>query len=860
MLMGFSSFMTAAFSAEATPAGSSTPQWIAQKTAQSPSDRRNTTALSHSKTTSLAIAPTLPERITAAARSHLQSTRAAAPPKIAPPAIAAAESIPLSPLTLPARVGGSFSTGSGQPEDSSWIELLGFFPLTQQPGRSLTFLTGQVGLTTTGETFSGNLMLGQRWYGLNRSQQSHFFGVYLAYDAQTHAGNAFHQIGTGLEAGNDTWEFRSNLYLPLGDRTRQLDEQRTIRGSGTLTSPQFQGNFLVASRGQQTIIQREFESARWGFDLEVGTRILRLSDRSDLRLFGGVYYSDPAGGESDDSMSRDLQAVWGWRTRLELRLSDTLRSGLSLSQDDRAGTRLAWNLQWFFPSLNANPRPPASPEASPSVASQPHPMMAQTLAEPPRRQNQILTDRYHTTTVIGADPTPVPLTNPATGQAWRFQHVVAGATGDGTVEAPTGSVAAAIARTQAQDLVLVDAGNGTALTGFTIPNEVQVLSTALPREISTLEFGTVTLSGTGTGILPTVEGSVQLGDRTRLSGFVLRNSLEASIQGNQVSNITLDQNRIENSNAEGISLQNVTGSVVIAKNTIQNAQREGILIESDRGGVQLTLDQNIILNNGLDALGYDGVALKIGGASSDRNQITVTNNQISGHSFSGLALNLVDRSNSQVVIEQNQFRQNQFNGLEISVANQSAASLRLNQNTTNENGAAGLVVNSRGTSSGQIEITNHLAQGNGEDGILISTSSQGAWVANLTNNRVEQNQGYGAFVQASGSQSLQVTLQGNLAIGNAISGLAIEADGQSQVRSVWRSNQAENNGDFDGEVSSEANANLCLQARDNRLGSLRLADQNSGSLQVEADSLPNNTIGQIDDFDWQGQTVPQCPN
>ncbi|MEB3295209.1 MAG: right-handed parallel beta-helix repeat-containing protein [Synechococcales bacterium] len=780
-----------------------------------------------------------------------------------PPAALTLPSQSRSPR-LPARIGvgfrgaSSLSANAPNPEPSNLVELSGFFPLVQQPGRSLTFLAGQMELGTTGNTIRHHAILGQRWYG-TRSPQTPFFGLYVAYDGQTQDGTTFQQLGTGLEVGNDAWEFRSNLYLPLGDRTQRLAEQRTLRRNNSFTQPQFQGNFLVVSQGQQTILQQEFESSRWGFDLEVGTRILRFGDRNHLKLFGGVYYSDSTQTStnlSSSHLSQDqLRAVWGWRTRLELRLSDQLRSSLSLSHDERSGTRLLWNLQFFFPTL----------KNSPSGDPPPAPLLA-TIAEPPQRQPQILTDRYTTLQVIGAEPTLTPLRNPQTGQAWRFQHVAAGASGDGTAEKPSGSITAAIAQTQPNDIVLVDAGNGNPLAGFTIPPEVQVWSTALPRRIPTAELGDIQLANTGTSILPTIAGSVTLSDRTRLSGFSLNNSLEASIQGQRLETVTIDHNQITASNGEGILLRNVTGKILIEQNRIEKSQREGIAIQSDRGNLQLQIQNNTLRQNGLDPLGADGMALQIGGSPTAPNQITLADNQITDHSLSGVALNFVDRSQSQVVIERNQVRQNQLNGIEIAIANNSNINLRLHQNITQDNAATGLAINTRGTSQGKIVIRENTSQRNGEDGILVSTSSQGAWVADLTQNRLEQNQGYGAFIQAQGSQTLQVTLQDNQARDNGLSGVTIAAAGRARVQSRLESNQAENNLEFDAEVTSSPNATLCLQANNNTLGTLQLADQRSGSLQVEADPLQNpplvnnNQIGQIEDGAWQGQILQQCGN
>lgn len=104
--------------------------------------------------------------------------------------------------------------------------------------------------------------------------------------------NEFMQATLGAEVMTETWELRSNLYLP------ESTEKRT--GTGQLVV----GGTTVGMRGG-------FERALPGVDGEVGYR-LPVSFADDLRIYGGGYYYDAS----------DYRTVAGPRTRVELTLGE----------------------------------------------------------------------------------------------------------------------------------------------------------------------------------------------------------------------------------------------------------------------------------------------------------------------------------------------------------------------------------------------------------------------------------------------------------------------------------------------------------------------------------------------------------
>ncbi|NEQ22668.1 MAG: hypothetical protein F6K28_26500, partial [Microcoleus sp. SIO2G3] len=422
------------------------------------------------------------------------------------------------------RFGGNFTTGPGVGYSSSFSSLEGFVPLSQTPGSNLTFLEGRLLLLTEDSNLGGNLVLGHRVYN---AEANRVLGGYIAFDNRSTGNSTFNQIGAGFESLGESWEVRGNAYVPLGN-TRQLTAE-TIADLGTSTSdPFFQDNFLAVTRNQQQQLNRRFEAAMTGVDLEAGVKLASLGQTGDLRGYAGLYYYDAPGSDE----------VLGWRTRLEARPTDMLRLGLALSNDATFGTNLVLSVGANFPGTR------------PRGLSQDEQVLAR-LGESPQRNANIVVDEQVESELLTTQDT-VFVTNPDTGQRWQFRHVnLELGTGNGTVETPTATVAKALAVAQPNDIVYVQPGTNPGIPAFTIPDGVQVLSTEPVQRIDTVELGNVQLPLSGAGVLPEVTGTVTLGNDTTLSGFSLNAVPGAGTVGANINNVVIRENAIANSTAEG---------------------------------------------------------------------------------------------------------------------------------------------------------------------------------------------------------------------------------------------------------------------------------------------------------------------
>jgi len=393
-------------------------------------------------------------------------------------------------LRITPRLGIGHTTSGGGFDGFTRFE--GFVPLLQKPGNNLTFIEGRL-LLDNDANLGGNILLGYRTYDPNSRR---VWGGYIGYDNRNTGNNTFNQIGLGAESLGEIWDFHVNAYLPIGDKRQAV-------GDVLLQESFFRENFLILEQ------QRNREAAMGGFDVEAGARIAQLGREGDLRGYGGLYYYNAEG--SPDTL--------GWRLRLQARPTDYLNLGVSLQNDDLFGTNLVFTVGATFPGT----RPQGSISEEESVVAR--------LGESVQRNNAIVIDHQEETNEVAA-------TNPETDEPYVFQHVNLGiAGGDGTFENPVGTVQEGLARTlsDGNDIVYVQSGTNSGIPPFTIPDQVQVLSTGPVQRVETVESDVVQLPLSGAGVLPTItpsaEASVTMGNGTTLSGFDIPKAGTNAIEG-----------------------------------------------------------------------------------------------------------------------------------------------------------------------------------------------------------------------------------------------------------------------------------------------------------------------------------------
>lgn len=680
----------------------------------------------------------------------------------------------ISDSTVGFSVRGRYTTPGAGLDDSYW-SLEAFLPLLQKPGKSVTFVQGR-GLWL-GESNQGwNVLLGQRFSTTDKQ----IWGGYVAYDTRETGSKNYQQIGVGIERLGDDWDGRINGYLPLGDSRELLSE--SIGNVG------FFKNFFGRP------VERRYRGAFAGVELEAGAPIAKLG-AGDLRFYGTLlYYTNP-----------DSDPVFGVRGRLEARPTDNTLIGVSIQQDPLFDTSVILDLGVGL-SVGGN-------RGSKRTIA---PRMGEYIA-----RNPIITVANFTKTDFSEKAI-----NPATGKPWQFRHVVVGAgNGNGTFEAPAGNIQTALNVAQGDDIVYVEAGTNTGISAFKIPDAVSVISTALTQEIDTVQYGRITLPGSGSGRYPTVNGTVSMGNNTTLRGFDLRNITGSGIDAANVRDITIIDNRITNVTQQGITLNGVLGNNnLVARNAITGTGNQGIFVQAFGDNQQrVILNQNSITNAGGAGIfgltsgnaqqqinGNDNTVNVAKGAGvfflssgNSRQTAIMTNSSVSNItentvvenanndskggqgiflSASGGATQNITLNNTRIsdTIAQGLFAE--VNGDPQNPAILSRQNLTFNQLLAQRATGQGVFVQGNGNSEQELKIDGAAisniikdSKGEGGQGIFVAANDGSRQKFTINNPKVSDNTAQGIFVQADNGSQQNFTINNPISNRNASQGIFIRS-------------------------------------------------------------------------------------
>ena len=627
-------------------------------------------------------------------------------------------------LVVTPQFGIDYQTGGGGFRDFGSVEAL--IPLRQTPGQNLWFLQGQARLDTVGNG-GGHLLVGYR--ALDQSQ-TRMLGGYLGLDLQGTDESTFYQLGAGFERISQGWELRSNLYLPVGDRTSDL---------GLMGSPFFQGS--------QLLLPTTREVALAGGDVTVGGAIAPLGDLGDLKAYGGLYYYGHP----------DISGILGGRTWLALAPTDNLNVRLGIQHDGRFGTNLL-----FQAGFSWGRRPAAGKPDSTAVPA--------ALAEPVQRTMPIWTVRDDQNRVAQ---------NPATGQDYGFLHVLpAAAGGDGTIAAPYGDITNATAVAVAGEIIYVQSGN--LASGFTIPDGVQVVSTAVPQLLQT-QVGPIILPNSGSGTRPYVPGTITLGNDTRLSGFTIEaNPAQDGIRGNNIAAVTLDNNHILTAR-NGILLNQVSGDVSVRQNQVQTAAQNGMLLNLSG----LTAGPAILAHNHVASAGENGLLVRLADGSQV-DTLTLAGNRVEAANENGIALLTESGSRlGNVALDRLQVNSAGENGIIVLAdTNSTLGTVTLRDTTVTDAGANGvLLLADNGGQIGSVDGWATVITRSGANGILALADNGGRLgPVSLASSQVNQAAENGLAVLADrGASVAQASLADNQMGTVGSNGILIQASNGSTV-------------------------------------------------------------------------------
>ncbi len=537
-------------------------------------------------------------------------------------------------------------------------------------GQGFWFVDGR-GSLTNDAGLGGNIGSGYRHHV---APVDWVLGVNVWFDVDDRNQNFYRQVGAGLEAFNDTWTIRSNVYVPVGTSAHVL-------GYSPL-SPEgfFQGYHLLFPR------TRFEEVALHGVDLEIGARLPgAFAADHDIHVAGGWYHFSRDNGPSFSGPS----------LRVEADVLAFVNAQFRVTHDDQFGTSAQFALTWTRP-IGGTFHDVALPATARS-----------RLPERVQRNYQIV--------VVNHDVfDPVTATDPDTGNPWHFIHAdsQAAQAGDGTAERPFAALANAEAASAPKDILYLHAdsdfsGQSLAMkqqqrllgegqwAGATVADPLFAIvqdpnlfvSASLGSRtvgplldagddvvhlLATEQFGPRLIAiprATNGTALPRMSNAptnaVGLASDTEVSGIRVRSPGNNGLSGTQLQgNVNLNRNILDSAGNNAVAINNSTANITIAQSTIRNSANSGVQLQALAGTNQIVR----VFQNTLDSA--TGVGVAASGFSGPNQLLDIDQNSIA-NSPVGVGINAFGAANatSAIRISQNQV-DNTGTGISVSGAGQ----------------------------------------------------------------------------------------------------------------------------------------------------------------------------------------------
>jgi len=392
-------------------------------------------------------------------------------------------------------------------------------------------------------------------------------GANSYFDADQLTGANLKQWGVGAELLANNWEARGNYYQPF-DSDSTLTGQQVAPGSVA-----FAGQFITYSRIDT------FAEALKGFDAEAGFLLPgALSERLNLRAFGGGYHYEGA----------NIPGFTGWSSRLQSDIGGWLELGLKVTDDQLFDTTVSFSAVVHLGGFSSQEHTKRS--------------AIQRFREPVRRNMNIaaaLSDN-----VVGGQVA----TSVVDGTPITVAHVNSTATGpvfNGTVDNPYDLLTQGLGA--GTDLVFVHAGS---VFNSAPQNVVNLLSSQQVIGEGFIQPGRdtnskiiVDLLGTPTPILlpksptfaanptflrPTLSNTlgntVTMAQDSQFSGFIVDSPTGSGIVSDGVGDWIINDVLVRNAGVSGISLLNTIDTATITNTTlISSAAATGPLFHVNGG-------------------------------------------------------------------------------------------------------------------------------------------------------------------------------------------------------------------------------------------------------------------------------------
>lgn len=455
---------------------------------------------------------------------------------------------------------GSFATVGGK--SRLWQDGL--------DGRWLGEANFNVGLDTGG--FFYNLGI-ERVYSIDAAGADVSLGFWWDSDNDQQAafGHTFNQVGVNGGIKTQLFDLIGNGYFPVGTTDH-------VQGDPTGQNPFLNHNI---------VLQHGIDSALQGFDATLIVRPPMFAMYGGDFRVGGYQYG-----------SSVVDEFTGIRVGSSFRAINTMVFSGEVTYDDRFDTTGVIQLGWSYGGRGGD---------------QDYGATGNDLNKT-RRQAHV--SRVHQDLILAI--------NPNTGLPYNVLHVDnTSSGGSGTFESRYDTLAAAQARSTADDIIFVHNGDNTTAglnTGIVLKDRQQLLSDGVQHVIAT-QFGGFVLANDVDGrrahITNDGGAAVTLADGNTVRGFIIDGTGVTMSHGifGQGGATNLDSGLIENNiiraaTLNGITLDAIEGDWTFRDNTINNSLQDGINISRALDPTSLfVFDGNNSSSNirdGINITDYDG--------------------------------------------------------------------------------------------------------------------------------------------------------------------------------------------------------------------------------------------------------------
>jgi hypothetical protein len=667
---------------------------------------------------------------------------------------------------------------------------------------AVPFLDGRLHILDHG-TLAANVGAGVRWLYTPCAT----LGAYCYYDFRQTRFSHYHQVGPGVELFWGRLEARANGYLPVKRHRKLIANQSTVIGP---TFAGFTGNGVLVS--QSSSASNRFEDALTGVDGEVGVNLIAPTYCRKLYIGGGPYYFTRHFRHHFDSPvhRRHHRRALGGKGRIFVRANRYLAFEFCDAYDQLFHNTFGGRVIIDFPIRRARVRRSSLPwQANCCGCCLPCTTLA-GLAEAPNRLELVVIHRRLFTTSTSTLQT---FCNNV-----LFVNNTAPPGGNGTIQAPFNTLAAASAASVPGSVFYVFQGDGTTTgmnQGIVLQPGQIIMGSGCPQLLPCAGV-TIPAQTAGPPVITNPYGTgITLANNSCVICVEVVQNGPVAIEANNACNVCVLNSIVRQygsgTAAMGICLPNVCGT-----NTISN---------------------NVVLGNGT---GSYGIAVIQDGANSA--VVAITNNQVSGWAGQGAIWLQNENSNTlAATVTGNLLTANSQSGIYVLGQNSSITNAMVSNNTITNSGTTGITFSANSAS-----VINAIATGNSissstGNGLEIDANDSSTTNFAGFSNIISNNGGNGiAFSSPSIAAALNATLSNNTANGNAGSGIATTVPMQATATLLLTNNSTVGNASGFGVFLQYTGASACVRFNQNfSSNTQQLSNVGAGILNLETPQIGN---------------------